>query len=82
VIKHWVFVPHLLEGVFPSVRALGNIEDLEEERRLFYVAYTRAKEQLYLTMPSYMASWESFFTLPPRFLVEINREEYQYDPVD
>ena len=72
-----VFVPHLLDGLFPSVRAVGDIEEIEEERRLFYVACTRAKEQLYLTMPSYVASWDAFFTLPSRFLVEVERGKYE-----
>jgi len=72
-----VFIPHLLDGLFPSARTLGDIEEIEEERRLFYVACTRAKEQLYLTMPSYVASWDAFFTLPSRFLVEVEKEKYE-----
>ncbi|MGA1870151.1 MAG: ATP-dependent helicase [bacterium] len=74
---HSVFIPHLLDGLFPSVRSMNNMEELEEERRLFYVACTRAKEQLYLTMPSYFSSWDAFFTLPSRFLVEIDKKFYQ-----
>ena len=72
-----VFIPHLLDGLFPSIRAVRNIEEIEEERRLFYVACTRAEEQLYLTMPSYIPSWDTFFTLPSRFLVEVEREKYE-----
>lgn len=72
-----VFVPHLLDGLFPSARAVGDIEEIEEERRLFYVACTRAKERLYLTMPSYVASWDAFFTFPSRFLVEVEKEKYE-----
>ncbi|MCD5397702.1 ATP-dependent helicase, partial [candidate division NPL-UPA2 bacterium] len=72
-----VFIPHLLDGLFPSIRAVGGIEEIEEERRLFYVACTRAEEQLYLTMPSYIPSWDTFFTLPSRFLVEVEREKYE-----
>jgi DNA helicase-2/ATP-dependent DNA helicase PcrA len=72
-----VFVPHLLDGLFPSALALGDIEGIEEERRLFYVACTRAKEQLYLTMPSNVASWDAVFTLPSRFLVEVEKEKYE-----
>ncbi len=44
-----VFLPRLEEGIFPHRSALENEEELEEERRLFYVAVTRAKEKLYLT---------------------------------
>lgn len=50
-----VFLVGLCEGMFPHQRALeedGNFA-LEEERRLFYVAITRAKDQLYLTYPRY-----------------------------
>ncbi len=56
---------------------MDNIEELEEERRLFYVACTRAKRGLYLTMPSFMSSWDSFFTLPSRFLAEIEKTNYE-----
>lgn len=72
-----VFIPHLLDGLFPSERSIENIEELEEERRLFYVACTRAKEQLFLTTPSHVASWDAFFTLPSRFLVEVEKEKYE-----
>jgi len=70
---HAVFVPHLIDGLFPSSRALKTIEEMEEERRLFYVACTRAKEHLHLSMPSSFASWEKVFTKPSRFLVEIDK---------
>ena len=46
-----VFVIMLSEGLFPSARSLENLDTLEEERRLFYVAVTRAKDELYLTRP-------------------------------
>ncbi len=46
-----VFVMHLAEGFFPPVHALYSEDDLEEERRLLYVAVTRAKNLLYLTYP-------------------------------
>jgi len=71
-----VFVPHLLDGMFPSSRAMRDIEQLDEERRLFYVACTRAKQRLYLTLPSYVSSWESFMTLPSRFLAEVAKSTY------
>ena len=44
-----VFVIGMEEGIFPSSRSLDNDDDLEEERRLAYVAITRAKKKLYLT---------------------------------
>jgi DNA helicase-2/ATP-dependent DNA helicase PcrA len=46
-----VFVIMLCEGLFPSARALGSSESEEEERRLFYVAITRARNELYLSYP-------------------------------
>ena len=46
-----VFVMWVVDGRFPSVYAFGEDEELEEERRLFYVAVTRAKRYLYLTYP-------------------------------
>ena len=67
-----VFVPHLLDGLFPSTKSLNSWEDLEEERRLFYVACTRAKERLYLTFPSLVGLFDAFFTHPSRFLAEID----------
>jgi DNA helicase-2/ATP-dependent DNA helicase PcrA len=46
-----VFVIWMMEGWFPSSRAYDAFEDLEEERRLLYVAATRAKQHLYFTCP-------------------------------
>ncbi len=46
-----VFVVWLTEGMFPSLRSMGSEEALEEERRLFYVAVTRAEDDLYLSWP-------------------------------
>jgi DNA helicase-2/ATP-dependent DNA helicase PcrA len=47
-----VFVIMLGEGLFPTRRSMENPESSEEERRLFYVAVTRARDQLYLCHPS------------------------------
>lgn len=71
-----VFLPHLLDGLLPSSNSLGSIEELEEERRLFYVACTRAKERLYITMPAHVSSWDAFLTHPSRFISEIDKERY------
>jgi DNA helicase-2/ATP-dependent DNA helicase PcrA len=49
---------------------------MEEERRLFYVACSRAKEELYITFPRNVASYDAFFHLPSRFLVEIDKDKY------
>ncbi|HEX2974736.1 MAG TPA: ATP-dependent helicase [Bacteroidales bacterium] len=70
-----VFIPHALDGLFPSNRAT-NIEEMEEERRLFYVACSRAKEELFITFPRNLYSYDAFFHLPSRFIAEIGREKY------
>ncbi len=44
-----VFVVGMEEGIFPSVRSMNSLEDMEEERRLAYVAITRAKKKLYIS---------------------------------
>jgi DNA helicase-2/ATP-dependent DNA helicase PcrA len=74
---HTVFIPHLLDGLFPSLKALKGIKQIEEERRLFYVACTRAKENLFLTMPYSVTSYEGYLTKASRFLVEIDKENYE-----
>jgi DNA helicase II / ATP-dependent DNA helicase PcrA len=76
-----VFIPHALEGLLPSNRA-NQIEDMEEERRLFYVACSRAKEDLYITFPRHLHSYEAFFHLPSRFLIEIDNACYRYSDVE
>ena len=74
-----VFIPHALDGLIPSVRAIKNLEELEEERRLFYVACSRAKEELYITMPSYVATYNGFLSYPSRFLVEMDKQKFLYE---
>lgn len=70
-----VFVIMLCDGLFPSARAAETDEGEEEERRLFYVAITRAKNELYLSYPLVRAgfgkSGEDTRQLPSRFLSEI-----------
>ncbi|HDT12006.1 MAG TPA: ATP-dependent helicase, partial [bacterium] len=74
---HTVFVMHLLDGCFPSDRSLSRMEDLEEERRLFYVACSRAKEELYLTFPAALSFYGGSLTTPSRFLAEIDEKYYK-----
>jgi DNA helicase-2/ATP-dependent DNA helicase PcrA len=54
---HTVFVIWTLEGRFPVSFAARSDEEMEEERRLMYVAATRAKENLYFTCPTYVHDW-------------------------
>ena len=70
---HTVFIISLIEGRFPSFHSLENEEELEEERRLFYVAVTRAREKLYLISPLmvYLPGEGKVFAKPSRFIREI-----------
>ncbi len=73
---HAVFVIWLSDGMFPSSRSLDTRDALEEERRLFYVAITRARDELYLTYPHMRLSggYGDVFQRPSRFLQEIPNE--------
>lgn len=73
-----VIIPHALDGLLPSSRALKNIEEMEEERRLFYVACSRAKEDLIITMPSFVTAYNGFLSYPSRFLAEIGRDKFHF----
>ena len=73
---HTVFLPVLLDGVLPSERSMHRIEEVEEERRLFYVASSRVKNNLFITMPEYLSSWDKVYSQPSRFLREINKKRY------
>ena len=68
-----VFIIWLTDGMFPSSRSLDTRDALEEERRLFYVAITRARDELYLTYPHMRLSggYGDVFQRPSRFLKEI-----------
>jgi len=69
-----VFIIMLCDGMFPSARSLDDVEDEEEERRLFYVAVTRARNELYLSYPllRFMAgAGGDAMQQPSRFLREI-----------
>ena len=65
----------LCDGLFPSARSTESNEGEEEERRLFYVAITRAKNELYLCYPlirgGFGNSGNDTFQSPSRFLAEI-----------
>ena len=72
-----VFVIMLCDGLFPSERSLESAEGEEEERRLLYVAITRARNELYLSYPLVRAGYGGsgdMFQQPSRFLNEIPKE--------
>ncbi|MDX3384579.1 DNA helicase PcrA [Streptomyces niveiscabiei] len=67
-----VFLTGMEDGVFPHMRALGQVKELEEERRLAYVGITRARERLYLTRSTLRSAWgQPSYNPPSRFLEEI-----------
>ena len=72
-----VFVIMLCDGMFPSARSIDSVDGEEEERRLFYVAITRARNELYLSYPliRMMASYGGdAMQQPSRFLKEFPSE--------
>jgi len=67
-----VFIPALEEEIFPSAKSLQSETALEEERRLFYVGTTRAKERLYLSSADLrMKFGQTSYSMPSRYLREI-----------
>ncbi len=67
-----VFLVGFEEGLFPGMRAIGDVEEMEEERRLCYVAITRAKKNLYISHAKQrMLYGKTSASLPSRFLREI-----------
>ena len=79
-----VFVSGMEEGLFPH-QGMGdsNDRDEEEERRLFYVAMTRAKERLYLTLALVRKIYGSdFVTAPSSFLADIDNSLMLYDETE
>lgn len=71
-----VFIIMLCDGLFPSARSLESEEGEEEERRLMYVAMTRARNELYLSYPLVRAAGNTgdMMQKPSRFLGEIPKE--------
>jgi len=73
-----VFLVGAEEGIFPGTRAIGEAEEMEEERRLCYVAMTRAKEKLYLTCANQrMLFGRTSANRPSRFTEEIPAEHLE-----
>nr|WP_041253396.1 UvrD-helicase domain-containing protein [Flavobacterium columnare] len=79
-----VFIVGLEEDLFPSAMSLNTRSELEEERRLFYVALTRAEHQAYLTYAQSRYRWGKLVdSEPSRFIEEINSEYLEFlSPVE
>src|SRR5260221_285742 len=76
---HTVFVTGLEEGLFPHENSLSEADGLEEERRLMYVAITRAKRRLYVTLAqSRMLHGQTRYNIPSRFLTELPADLVQW----
>ena len=76
----YVYVVGCEENLFPSQRALETVEGIEEERRLFYVALTRAKSLATLSCVDMRFKWGNMeFSKPSRFLAEIDEQYVECD---
>tara|TARA_B100001250_G_scaffold151602_1_gene130098 strand:- start:13613 stop:15892 length:2280 start_codon:yes stop_codon:yes gene_type:complete len=74
----YVFIVGLEENLFPSMMSGESLESLEEERRLFYVAITRAEKRLFLSFAKSRFKWGQFIeSQPSRFISEIEERYIQ-----
>jgi DNA helicase-2/ATP-dependent DNA helicase PcrA len=75
------FILWVVDGRFPSSQAIRTPSELEEERRLFYVACTRAADELYMCYPTVEDGRDgpSRLLRPSRFLVELDRSPVVFD---
>ncbi|MCF8378382.1 MAG: UvrD-helicase domain-containing protein [Bacteroidales bacterium] len=74
-----VYVVGMEENLFPSIQSLGSRSDLEEERRLFYVACTRAENRLFLSYAQNRYRWGNLTICEPsRFLDEIDQQYIEF----
>ena len=77
-----VFILMLCEDFFPSSRVVGDTEAFEEERRVFYVATTRTKDELYLISPAVIESYRGPQTVRiSQFVNELNPKVYKRSSV-
>ena len=76
----YVYIAGCEENLFPSQRALESVDGVEEERRLFYVALTRAKSEAMITYCDMRYKWGNMeFSSPSRFLSEIDPKYVECD---
>ena len=76
----YVFVTGMEEGLFPYSRDMDNMREMEEERRLFYVAITRAKEKLFLSFAyNRYVYGKNVENIPSSFLEDISDELIEFD---
>ncbi|MCM1531021.1 MAG: UvrD-helicase domain-containing protein [Bacteroides sp.] len=74
----YVFVVGCEENLFPAAQSVNTREEVEEERRLFYVAVTRAEKDLWLSFANRRMRWgETAFCEPSRFLLELDNRHIE-----
>jgi DNA helicase-2/ATP-dependent DNA helicase PcrA len=77
----YVYIVGLEENLFPSQMALNSRTDLEEERRLFYVALTRAEKQAFMSYATTRYRWGNLIACEPsRFIEEIEDQYLEFSP--
>ena len=77
----YVYIAGMEENLFPSENTSGSLKELEEERRLFYVALTRAAKVVTVSFAQNRRKWGSeTANRPSRFLKEIDRKYYAVEP--
>ncbi len=75
----FVFIVGVEENLFPSIQSLSSRADLEEERRLFYVAITRAQKKLTISYAENRYKWGNLiFCEPSRFIDEIDKQFIEF----
>ncbi len=75
----YVYIVGLEENLFPSAMSMNTRSEIEEERRLFYVALTRAEKQVYLSFAQSRYRWGKLIDCEPsRFLEEIDEKYLEY----
>lgn len=72
-----VFIIHLADTAFPNRRAMSEEGGMEEERRLFYVAVTRARRELHLSYPMTMGQESLVFNQPSTFIDEVDSRLFE-----
>jgi len=72
---NYVYIVGLEEELFPSAMSLSTVQDIEEERRLFYVALTRARKQAMFSYANFRYKWgQPTFCHPSRFIDEVDKD--------
>ena len=75
----YIFIVGMEENLFPSIQSLGSRSDLEEERRLFYVAITRAEKKVTISYAESRYRWGNLTICEPsRFIDEIDKQYLEF----